>query len=132
RTQPATTATYTVNLGISAYELDFFGRVRSLSEQALLTWLSTEEARRSAQLSLVANVANAYLTWRADQELLALARETLAADERSLHLTTRNREAGKSSALDQIQAQTSVDSTRASLARYQRQVAQALHSLPLL
>lgn len=130
--QSAITSTYGVNLGISAYELDFFGRVRSLSEQALMTFLASEEARRSAQLSLVANVANAYLTWRADQELLELTRQTLAADERSLHLTTRNREAGKSSALDQIQAQTSVDSTRASLARYQRQVAQDLNSLTLL
>lgn len=125
-------STYAVNLGISAYELDFFGRVRSLSEQALQTWLSTEEARRSAQLSLVANVANAYLTWRADQELLELTRDTLAADEQSLHLTTRNREAGKSSALEQAQAKTSVDSSRANLARYQRQVAQDLNSLTLL
>lgn len=106
--------------------------MRSLSEQALMTFLASEEARRSAQLSLVANVANAYLTWRADQELLELTRQTLAADEQSLRLTTRNREAGKSSALDQIQAQTSVDSTRASLARYQRQVAQDLNSLTLL
>ncbi|WP_460091213.1 efflux transporter outer membrane subunit [Pseudomonas sp. S2_E02] len=125
-------STYSVNLGISAYELDFFGRVRSLSEQALQTWLATEEARRSAQLSLVANVANAYLTWRADQELLELTRDTLAADEQSLHLTTRNREAGKSSALEQAQARTSVDSSRANLARYQRQVAQDLNSLTLL
>jgi multidrug efflux system outer membrane protein len=125
-------STYSVNLGISAYELDFFGRVRSLSEEALQTWLSTEEARRSAELSLVANVANAYLTWRADQELLVLTRETLAADEQSLHLTTRNREAGKSSALEQAQAKTSVDSSRANLARYQRQVAQDLNSLTLL
>lgn len=125
-------STYAVNLGISAYELDFFGRVRSLSEQALQTWLSTEEARRSAQLSLVANVANAYLTWRADQELLELTRDTLAADEQSLHLTTRNRDAGKSSALEQAQAKTSVDSSRANLARYQRQVAQDLNSLTLL
>jgi multidrug efflux system outer membrane protein len=125
-------STYSVNLGISAYELDFFGRVRSLSEQALQTWLATEQARRSAQLSLVANVANAYLTWRADQELLELTRDTLAADEQSLHLTTRNREAGKSSALEQAQAQTSVDSSRANLARYQRLVAQDLNSLTLL
>ena len=125
-------STYSVNLGISAYELDFFGRVRSLSEQALQTWLSTEEARRSAELSLVANVANAYLTWRADQELLELTRDTLAADKQSLHLTTRNREAGKSSALEQAQAKTSVDSSRANLARYQRQVAQDLNSLTLL
>ncbi|TMU76771.1 efflux transporter outer membrane subunit [Pseudomonas fluorescens] len=125
-------STYSANLGISAYELDFFGRVRSLSEEALQTWLSTEEARRSAELSLVANVANAYLTWRADQELLELTRDTLAADEQSLHLTTRNREAGKSSALEQAQAKTSVDSSRANLARYQRQVAQDLNSLTLL
>ena len=76
RTPPSVTrskaminSTYAVNLGVSAYELDFFGRVRSLSEQALQTWLATEQARRSAELSLVANVANAYLTWRADQEL---------------------------------------------------------------
>ncbi|QHC95454.1 efflux transporter outer membrane subunit [Pseudomonas sp. R84] len=125
-------STYSANLGISAYELDFFGRVRSLSEEALQTWLSTEEARRSAELSLVASVANAYLTWRADQELLELTRDTLAADEQSLHLTTRNREAGKSSALEQAQARTSVDSSRANLARYQRQVAQDLNSLTLL
>lgn len=125
-------STYAVNLGVSAYELDFFGRVRSLSEQALQTWLATEQARRSAELSLVANVANAYLTWRADQELLELTRQTLAADEQSLHLTTRNREAGKSSALEQAQAQTSVDSSRANLARYKRQVAQDLNGLTLL
>lgn len=132
RSKALINSTYAVNLGVSAYELDFFGRVRSLSEQALQTWLATEQARRSAELSLVANVANAYLTWRADQELLELTRQTLAADEQSLRLTTRNREAGKSSALEQAQAQTSVDSSRANLARYKRQVAQDLNSLTLL
>ncbi|WP_029977436.1 efflux transporter outer membrane subunit [Pseudomonas sp. H1h] len=132
RSKALINSTYGVNLGVSAYELDFFGRVRSLSEQALQTWLSTEQARRSAELSLVANVANAYLTWRADQELLELTRQTLAADEQSLRLTTRNRDAGKSSALEQAQAKTSVDSSRANLARYQRQVAQDLNSLTLL
>ena len=132
RSKAMINSTYAVNLGVSAYELDFFGRVRSLSEQALQTWLATEQARRSAELSLVANVANAYLTWRADQELLELTRQTLAADQQSLRLTTRNREAGKSSALEQAQAQTSVDSSRANLARYKRQVAQDLNSLTLL
>jgi len=128
----AITASYSATLGVSAYELDFFGRVRSLSEQAMQTYLSTEEARRSAQLSLVANVANGYLTWRADQELLALAEKTLAADERSLRLTSRSKSAGKASSLDVIQARTSVESTRASVARYQRQVAQDVNSLSLL
>ena len=132
RSKAMINSTYAVNLGVSAYELDFFGRVRSLSEQALQTWLATEQARRSAELSLVANVANAYLTWRADQELLELTRQTLAADEQSLRLTTRNRDAGKSSALEQAQAQTSVDRSRANLARYKRQVAQDLNGLTLL
>lgn len=132
RSKAMINSTYAASLGVSAYELDFFGRVRSLSEQALQTWLATEQARRSAELSLVANVANAYLTWRADQELLELTRQTLAADEQSLRLTTRNRDAGKSSALEQAQAKTSVDSSRANLARYKRQVAQDLNSLTLL
>ncbi|WP_426215043.1 AdeC/AdeK/OprM family multidrug efflux complex outer membrane factor [Pseudomonas sp. DWRC2-2] len=130
--KPAITSSYSATLGISAYELDLFGRIRSLSEQAMLTYLGTEEARRSAQLSLVANVANAYLTWRADQELLALARQTLVANEHSLRLTRGSKTAGKASALDVVQASTSVESTRASVARYERQVAQDLNSLALL
>ncbi|MGF6097859.1 AdeC/AdeK/OprM family multidrug efflux complex outer membrane factor [Pseudomonas sp. 18175] len=130
--QSAITSSYSATLGISAYELDFFGRVRSLSEQAMLTYLGTEQARRSAQLSLVGNVANAYLTWRADQELLALARQTLAANDHSWQLTRRSKTAGKASALDVVQARTSVESTRASVARYERQVAQDLNNLALL
>jgi len=80
----------------------------------------------------VASVASAYLTWRADQELLVLSQETLAADQRSLRLTSAQRRAGTVSALDQIQSRTSVDSTRATVARYQRQVAQDLNQLTLL
>ncbi|MGB3122873.1 MAG: efflux transporter outer membrane subunit [Pseudomonas sp.] len=128
----AITSNYSATLGLSAYELDFFGRVRSLSEQAMLTYLGTEEARRSAQLSLVANVANAYLTWRADQELLALAQQTLVANDHSWQLTSRSKSAGKASALDVVQARTAVESTRASVARYERQVAQDLNNLGLL
>jgi len=125
-------STYAATLGVSAYELDLFGRVRSLSDQALLTYLASDQARRSTQLSLVASVASVYLTWRADQELLTLALETLAADERSLRLTRNQRRAGTVSALDQIQARTSVDSTRAAVARYKRQVAEDLNQLTLL
>ena len=104
----------------------------ALSEQALLTYLGTEQARRSTQLSLVANVANAYLTWRADQELLALAEQTLVANDHSWQLTSRSKSAGKASALDVVQARTAVESTRASVARYERQVAQDLNNLTLL
>lgn len=130
--KPLIKSSYSATLGISAYELDFFGRVRSLSEQAMLSYLATEEAQRSAQISLVANVANAYLTWRADQELLVLSGKTLEANLESLRLTARSGTAGKLSNLDVLQARTSVESARASLARYQRQVAQDLNSLSLL
>ena len=68
---------YSANLGVSAYELDLFGRVRNLSKQALEQFLATEQARRATQISLVAEVATAYLTWAADLERLALARVTL-------------------------------------------------------
>ncbi|WP_341521154.1 AdeC/AdeK/OprM family multidrug efflux complex outer membrane factor [Pseudomonas sp. G.S.17] len=126
------TSQYSATLGVSAYELDLFGRVRSLSEQALETYFSSEEARRSTQISLVANVANAYLTWQADQELLKLTQNTLKAFEESYRLTSRSNEVGVSSALDLSQSRTSVESARVSLARYQRQVAQDLNSLTLL
>ncbi|GAB7530612.1 AdeC/AdeK/OprM family multidrug efflux complex outer membrane factor [Pseudomonas sp. 3A(2025)] len=119
-------------LGISAWELDAFGRVRSLTEQALLTWQANQQAQQAVQLSLVANVSRAYLTWRADQALLEVTRQTLSADEDTLRLTIRSREAGRQSALEQAQARTRVDASRANLARYQRQVAQDLNNLSLL
>lgn len=123
---------YGVNLGISAYELDLFGRVRSLSQQALETYFSSEEARRATQISMVASVANAYLTWQADRELFKLTQETLNAYEESLKLTTRSNAVGVASALDMSQARTAVEGARASLATYQRQVAQDQNALVLL
>ena len=123
---------YSATLGVSAYELDLFGRVRSLSEQALETYLSSEQARRSTQISLVASVANAYLTWQADQALLRLTEETLKTYEESYQLTKRSNEVGVSSALDLSQARTSVEGARVKLAQYQRLVAQDLNSLTVL
>ena len=126
------TSQYSATLGISAYELDLFGRVRSLSEQALQTYFSSEEARRSTQISLVASVANAYLTWQADKELLKLTQDTLGAFEESYRLTSRSNEVGVASALDLSQSRTSVENARVQLARYTRQVAQDENSLTLL
>ncbi|WP_053147378.1 AdeC/AdeK/OprM family multidrug efflux complex outer membrane factor [Pseudomonas sp. P97.38] len=125
-------SSYSATLGVSAYELDLFGRVRSLSEQALQSYFATEEARRSTQISLVANVANAYLTWQADKELLKLTQETLGAYEQSFKLTSRSAEVGVASALDLSQARTAVENARVQLARYTRQVAQDENSLTLL
>ncbi|MFJ2337808.1 AdeC/AdeK/OprM family multidrug efflux complex outer membrane factor [Pseudomonas protegens] len=126
------TSQYSATVGVSAYELDLFGRVRSLSEQALQTYFSSEEARRSTQISLVASVANAYMTWQADKELLKLTQDTLAAYEESYRLTSRSNEVGVASALDLSQSRTSVENARVQLARYTRQVAQDENSLTLL
>jgi outer membrane protein, multidrug efflux system len=123
---------YSATLGVSAYELDLFGRVRNLSTQALEQYLATEQARRSTQISLVAEVASAYLTWAADLERLALARNTLLSQSESYALTKRSFELGNASALTLRQMQTSVDSARVDVASYTGQVAKDRNALALL
>ncbi len=130
--QAMTSHQYTAGLGFASYELDFFGRLRSLKDQALYQFLGTEEARRSAQISLVAEVASTYLTLAADNERLKLAEETHASQQSSFHLTKRRFELGSTSELDLRQAQTSVESARVDVARYTGQLAQDCNALALL
>ena len=123
---------YGVSLGTTAWEIDLFGRLRSLSEAALEQYFSSEEARRSTQIALVASVANAYLTMRADEANLQVTRDTLGTYERTYNLTKRSFEEGIASRLDLRQSQTQVENARASLARYTRLVAQDANALTLL
>ena len=123
---------YSATIGFSAYELDLFGRVRSLNAQALESFLATAEARRSTQISLVAEVASAYLTWAADAERLALAQQTLRSQSDSFALTQRSYQLGNASALTLRQQQTSVDTARVDVARYTGQVALDQNALALL
>jgi multidrug efflux system outer membrane protein len=123
---------YSATLGFSSYELDLFGRVQSLKDQALEQYLASEQAGRSARISLVAEVAGAYLSLAADLDRLCLARDTLASQRASYELTRRSFEVGVSSALDLRQAQTSVESARGDVARYTSQVAQDENALALL
>lgn len=128
----ATTSQFQADVGVSAFELDFFGRVQSLNEQALEEYLATEEARRSAQISLVSEVATAYLTLAADRELLALAKDTVQSQTDSFNLTRRSFELGNASDLDVNQARISVETARADVARYTAQVAQDENALALV
>ena len=128
----ATVEQYNVGLGVSSYELDLFGRVRSLKDQALEQYLATEQARRSVQISLVSQVAIGYLTLAADREHLQLAKDTLASQQSSYQLTRSRFEAGISSALDLHQAQTSVDTARVDIARFTTLVAQDENALNLV
>lgn len=123
---------YGVSLGTTAWEIDLFGRLRSLSDAALQQYFASEEARRSTQIALVASVANAYLTMRADEAQLQVTRDTLGTYERTYNLTRRSFEEGVASRLDLRQSQTQVENARASLARYTRLVAQDANALTLL
>lgn len=130
--QAAADSRYSVGLGISAYELDLFGRVRSLQDQALAEYLATEQARRTVRISLVAEVAEIYLLLAADRERLKLAEETLKAQQTTFHLTERRFEVGASSELDLRQVQTQVDSARVDVARLTTLVAQDENNLNLV
>lgn len=123
---------YSAGVGVSAYELDLFGRVQSLKEEALQEYFATEEARRAAQISLIAAVAQSYLTLAADREDLALARQTLESRQTSFTLIEKRFKAGIISALDLHQAQTLVDGAKVQSIRATRLVAQDENLLRLL
>jgi outer membrane protein, multidrug efflux system len=123
---------YGANLGISSWEIDFFGRIRSLGKKALEEYFATEQARRSAQILLVSEVANAYLTLAADRENLKLAQSTLESQQAAYNVIRRRFEVGLAHELDLRQAQTRVDAARVDVARYTELVAQDNNALNLL
>ena len=123
---------YNVNMGIAAWEIDFFGRIRSLKDASLEQYLATEQARRSARILLVSGVANAWLSLAADRENLRLARSTIDAQQGAYDLIRKRYDVGLSPELDLRQAQTRVDTARVDAALYARQVAQDRNALDLL
>lgn len=123
---------YSLEAGVSAYELDLFGRIRSLKDQALEEYLATEEARRATQIALVSDIATAYLNLAADQERLKLAQDTLTSQQQSYELTKRSFEVGTASQLDVRQAETSVDTAKVDIAQFTASVSQDQNELQLL
>lgn len=127
-----TTHDYTAQLGLSSYEVDVFGRVQNLQDEALEAYLALTETRRSTQISLVAEVGTAWLTLAADNERLQLAEDTLASQQATYELTQRSHALGGSAALDVAQAQTTVESARGDVAEYQSPILQDRNALRLL
>ncbi|MBO9710805.1 MAG: efflux transporter outer membrane subunit [Caulobacter sp.] len=123
---------YTAGVGVTSWELDLFGRVRSLKDAALQSYLATRETSRSVQISLIAQTANAWLTLAADQDLLALARETLDTRNNTLDLAEKRFAAGAISQLELREAQTLTESARADVATYVAQVEQDKNALRLV
>jgi outer membrane protein, multidrug efflux system len=123
---------YSVNVGVSAYELDLFGRVRSLTKAALEQYLATDEARRASQITIVSQVAADYLTLAADEAQLKAARDTLASSTSSLGITQKRFQFGIAGQLDVSQAQTLVAQARADVANETTVVAQDRNALDLV
>lgn len=123
---------YGASVGFTSYELDLFGHVRSLNAEVLEQYFALEETRTSTQITLVAEVANAYLTLLSDQELLRLTNDTLQSQKQSYDLTKQSSDHGVVTELDLRAAETSVRTAEASLALYTRQVAQDRNALVLL
>lgn len=123
---------YGVNVEIAAWELDFFGRIRSLSRGALERYLATEHARKSAQILLVAEVAQTYYALGADLELLQLAQSTLDSQQKSYDLIKMRYDVGVIQKTALRQAQTQVDNARVDVAQYTSRVAQEINALTLL
>ncbi|WP_315809833.1 efflux transporter outer membrane subunit [Pseudomonas sp. C9-3] len=128
----AVSSSYQVGLALPEYELDLFGRVKSLTDAALEQYLSTEAAARSARIALIAEVSQAYLTYDGAQRRLQLTEQTLASREDSLGLISQRRSAGAATALDYQEALGLVEQSRAELESNARQKQQALNALVLL
>jgi outer membrane protein, multidrug efflux system len=127
-----TSEQYSMNLGIASWEIDFFGRIRNLSESALDEYLATEQARRSVQITLISEVARVYLTLAKDRENLKLAQSTLESQQGNYDLVNRRYEVGVSTELDLWQAQSRVEAAKRDVASFNQQVAQDQNSLNLL
>ena len=123
---------YSAGIGFTNYELDLFGRQRSLTTQAFEQYLAQSESRRSTQISLVAEVATDYFAVLADEALVKLTHETLQNEIESYELSMAMYERGTTTLLSLRQAESAVEAARASLAQYERQLAQDTHALTLV
>jgi multidrug efflux system outer membrane protein len=129
---PSVSRSYQAGIGMTAFELDFFGRVKNLSEAAYQQYLATDEARRSVHINLVAQVAEAYFRLRAAQEQYKLVQKTLESDQKSYDLVKSRYDTGVASALDLNQAESQLNSAQADLQSTMRGEEQARNALLLL
>ena len=131
-TSSARATTYEAELGLTAFELDFFGRVRNLSDAALQDYLGTEAAVRTARLTVVGELAAAYVTLATDRSLLAIARDTETTTQRSVELTRARLAGGVAPRTDVRQAETILAQARSDLAASVTLVAQDRNAIDLL
>jgi multidrug efflux system outer membrane protein len=125
-------ASFSADVGTTAFEIDLFGRIRSLSDAALNRYFASEAAARATRLTLVGDIADAWLAYAADQSLLAIAAQTVASATKSVELTRRRLEGGIAPRTDLRQAETVLATAQADLAAQRTAIAQDLNTLQLL
>ncbi|HHU95191.1 MAG TPA: efflux transporter outer membrane subunit [Alcaligenaceae bacterium] len=129
---PSVSRFFQAGVGLTSFELDFFGRIRNLSDAAYNQYLATEQAQQTVRINVVAQVAEAYFRWRSAQQMQDLMASTLASRERSYKLVNTLFEVGTASALEQQQAQLQLDTIRADMQQMNRAQMQAYNALTLL
>ncbi len=122
----------TASVGISSWELDLFGRLKSLNDEALNTWLATAETQRSTRMTLVAEVTSDWLNVWAYQRLMTLAEQTYGSQQKTLTLTKEMHRLGAASGVDLASVQTSVQSARGDVAEYKTELKKAQNALNLV
>jgi multidrug efflux system outer membrane protein len=127
-----TSADFTAGIGVPSFELDLFGRIRSLSKSQQNLYFASEAAARTTRLALVADIADAWLTYGADASLLAIAEDTAASAQRSVSLTRARLEGGIAPRTDLRQAELVLRGAEASVARQRTALAQDVNLLQLL
>jgi multidrug efflux system outer membrane protein len=125
-------ASFSADIGTTAFEVDLFGRIRSLSDAALNRYFASEAAARATRLTLTGDIADAWLAYAADQSLLAIAAQTVASATKSVELTRRRLEGGIAPRTDLRQAETVLATAQADLAAQRTAIAQDLNALQLL
>lgn len=130
--QAGVQSTYRADVGLSAFEIDLFGRVRNLSEAALQEYLATEEASRTVRITLIASVSEAYLRYSTAEARMALTQQTLSAREKSLELVQMRGQLGSATELDMQEALGLLEQARIEQSRIERERLQARYALQLL
>jgi outer membrane protein, multidrug efflux system len=121
-----------VGLNLSGWEIDFWGRVRNLKDEARQNYFASEESRRAVTVSLIAQVADTYFIIRALDERIALARQTIASREESFRIFTRRVEVGSTSRLDLTQVEELLRQAQLLGAQLEQERAMQAHALTLL
>jgi multidrug efflux system outer membrane protein len=124
--------TYKANLASTSYELDLFGRLRSLNKAAAEDYLATLQAKKSPQISLIAEIENAYLQLLADKEILRLTQNILKAQSDTYSLMLESFNTGAASKLDVAQVKQTLEAAKVNLSIYERLVGQDKNALTLL